>query len=284
MRTLKIFFSLAIGLFLMGGTAFAQQPGVPNSPNRGTSTISKPGSNASVGDVLRYANSLFDRYNNYNSLLNVDMLNNEVVFTNDFSELRAYFGAMEFRRDGENMGLFCKSGDLCISDRDVETREIEDPRSQYTFGIKQDGVAVPEMDGLIVQLNNMLADLTAQSGGSYTPSAPAVSAVVKRNLQVINDAFSRYNGYETVFSVQGKKLKWESTVATVSADIAELTFYINYNNKWMVMKCVDGDCLEGSSSTNDYSMGLKTSGGSIAPNILEVLEAFNNIRHDVLVN
>lgn len=276
MKTLKLFFSLAICLFLFGGSALAQQPGVPNSPNNG--------SNASVGDVLRYANSLFDRYNNYNSLINVDMLTNEVVFTNDFSELRAYFGAIEFRRDGENMGLFCKAGDYCITDREVNTKALEDPRTQYTFGIKQDGVAVPEMDGLIQQLNQALGNLTAQSGGSYTSAAPPVSAVVKRNLQVINNAFDRYNGYETVFSVQGGRLKWDSTVASVSAELSELTFYINYDNKWIVMKCVDGDCLEGSSSSDDYSMGLKTSGGSIAPNILEVLEAFNNIRHDVLSN
>ena len=161
---------------------------------------------------------------------------------------------------------------------------IEDPRSQYTFGIKVDGVAVPEMDGLIVHLNRMLNKLTAQSGGSYTPSVPAVSAVVKRNLQVINNAFDKYNAYETVFSVEGKRLKWVSTVATVSAPLEDLTFYINYKNKWMVMKCVEGDCLEGSSSKDDYSMGLKTSGGSIAPNIMEVLEAFNNVRHDVLRN
>lgn len=274
MKTLKIIFSLAVGLLLTSGMAFAQQPGVPKSPNQN--------SGASVGEVLRYANSLFDRYNKYNSKINVDMLSNEVVFTNDFSELRAYFGAIEFRRDGENMGLFCKSGDYCIKDRHVETRAIEDPRSQYTFGIKQNGVAVPEMDGLIRQLNQMLNELTAQPGGSYVRTTPTVSAVVRQNLQVINNAFDRYNSYETVFSVEGNRLKWVSTVATVSAPLDQLTFYINYKNKWMVMKCVDGDCLEGSSSKDDYSMGLKTSSGAIAPNILEVLDAFNNIRHDVL--
>jgi hypothetical protein len=49
------------------------------------------------------------------------------------------------------------------------------------------------------------------------------------------------------------------------------------------MKCVDEDCLVGSSSKDDYSMGLST-GNVIAPNIEKVLQAFNDLRREILTN
>jgi hypothetical protein len=39
----------------------------------------------------------------------------------------------------------------------------------------------------------------------------------------------------------------------------------------------------GSSSKNDYSMGLST-GSAIAPNIEKVLQAFNDLRREILTN
>lgn len=284
MRNLSSILFLGCCLLTVAGL-WAQQPGVPNSPNKpGATAVSKPGATASVGEILRYTNSLFDRYNDYNSSLNVDMLTNELIFKDKFSELRGNFSAVEFRRSGENMGIFCKSGGDCLSSKDVDTGSNQSSRSQYTFGIKENGNAIPEMDGVIQQLNTMLGALAANGGSTNYSSNSYVSAVVKDNLKVINNAFDKYNGYDTTFSVEGNRLKWVSSVATVSAELSELTFYVNYKNKWMVMKCVNGDCLEGSSSKGDYSMGLQTSSGSIAPNIMEVLEAFNNVRHDVLAN
>lgn len=264
---------------------WAQQAGVPKSPYAiGASALSKPPATASVGEILRYTNSLFDRYNDYNSSLNVDMLANELIFKDKFSELRGSFSAVEFRRSGEHMGIFCKSGGDCLSSKDADTGSDQSSRSQYTFGIKENGNAIPELDGVIQRLNSMLEALVANGGSTNDSSNSYVSAAVRDNLEVINNAFDQFNDYDTTFSVEGKSLTWVSSVATVSAELSNLIFYVNYKNKWMVMKCVNGDCLEGSSSKGDYSMGLKTSSGSIAPNILEVLEAFNNVRHDVLAN
>jgi hypothetical protein len=78
-------------------------------------------------------------------------------------------------------------------------------------------------------------------------------------------------------------LHWDSSVANVKANINDLTFYINYKSQWIVMKCVDEDCLVGSSSKDDYSMGLST-GNVIAPNIEKVLQAFNDLRREILTN
>ncbi len=72
-------------------------------------------------------------------------------------------------------------------------------------------------------------------------------------------------------------------MANISANLNQLTFYIDYENEWMVMRCTSGECLDGSSSKESYSMGLSNDDG-IAPVIEEVLQAFNDLRREVLTN
>ncbi|MBL4662835.1 MAG: hypothetical protein JKY22_04610, partial [Flavobacteriaceae bacterium] len=236
--------------------------------------------NSDVSKTLNYVNSLFSLYNEYNTKLAIDTDSNELIFTDDFSELRGNFGAVEFRRSNELMGLYCKSGAECMSVADVDTGVSDGYKAQYTFGLQENDEAIPEMDRAIEKLNAMLVGL---SGGASGSSSSSLSSVAKSNLKIINDAFDEYNSYETVFSVKGKNLHWDSSVANVSASLNNLTFYIDYENNWMVMRCTDGDCLEGSSSKDSYSMGLSTSSG-IAPNIEKVLQAFNDLRREILTN
>jgi hypothetical protein len=234
-------------------------------------------SNADTSKTLNYVNSLFDLYNEYNTKISVDNRTNELVFSDKFSELRGNFREVEFRRDGQLMGLYCKSMGTCLSATKVATGETEEAKVKYTFGLKENDIAIPEMDRAIEMLNEMLADL---AGGS---SSNRLSAVAQNNLKIINEAFDQYNKYETVFSVQGTMLHWDSTVANVKADLNNLTFYIDYKSKWMVMRCTDGDCIVGSSSKDSYSMGLSDANG-IAPTIEKVLQAFNDLRREILTN
>lgn len=255
---------------------FAQQPGLPNQP--GKTPVKTTTNNPDVNKTLDYVNSLFNLYNKYNSNLAVDRTTNELVFSDKFSELRGYFGDVEFRRSGELMGLYCKSGNECLRVEDVDTGNTEPSKVKYTFGMKENGKAVPEMDRAIAKLNTMLTSLGGSSPGY---SSSGLSAVARKNLKIINDAFDKYNNYETIFSVKGKTLHWDSSVANTSADLNKLTFYINYDNQWMVMRCTEGDCIKGSGSKDSYSMGLSKD-GKIAPNIEAVLQAFNDLRREVL--
>jgi hypothetical protein len=263
--------------FLFLVSAQAQQPGIPNKPG----TVGQNTSTVDMGEIektLNYVNSLFSLYNEYNSSVSANSNSGEIIFTDKFSELRGYASEVEFRRDGELMGLYCKSGNECLRSKDATTGVSEDSRIKYTFGMKENGEAVPEMDRAISKLNGVLKAL--QGSGS---SSSNLSAVASANLNIINDAFRDYNNYGTVFSVRGKQLYWDSTVANVHADLNKLTFYIDYENQWMVMRCTEGDCLQGSVSKDSYSMGLNKN-GKIAPTIEKVLQAFNNLRREVLTN
>ncbi|MCZ6594760.1 MAG: hypothetical protein O6943_07590 [Bacteroidetes bacterium] len=277
MNLLKQTFILAFGLLY--STLLAQVPNVPKQPGQVNVNTSNYDYSETV-ETLKYANSLFNLYNEYNSHLAIDEYTNELVFTDNFSELRADVNDVEFRRSGENMGIYCKYGGECLSAKDIDTGVAESPKSKYTFGVKENDKAVPEVDSTIDRLNSMLAGL---SGGSSSSSSGYISAIVRKNLKIINDAFDAYNNYETVFSVHGNMLHWDSSVANVKANLNDLTFYINYDSKWIVMKCVHDDCLVGSSSRDDYSMGL-SSGSAIAPNIEKVLQAFNDLRREILTN
>ena len=279
----------SIGLFIvlvsLSVAAMAQQPGVPLKPGESRSSNTTRGTNdasttADAYKTIAYINSLFSLYNEYNTKLSIDERRGELVFSDKFLELRGDYGSVEFRRSGELMGLYCKSDGTCLRVSDVDTGETEENKVKYTFGLKENDVAIPEMDRAIRKLNSMLADLDTGSGSG---SNGGLSAIARKNLKIINDAFDTYNGYETVFSVQGKNLHWDSTVANVYAQLNELTFYIDYENQWMVMRCTSDDCIEGSVSQGSYSMGLSDSNG-IAPNIEEVLRAFNDLRREILTN
>lgn len=108
------------------------------------------------------------------------------------------------------------------------------------------------------------------------------SAIVRANLEVINNAFQEYNSYNTVFSLNGNVLRWKSTVADISGSLENIIFYINYENKWIVIKCLDTECLTGTSFNKEYSMALKTPSGNISPDMERVLTALNAIRGEVL--
>jgi len=283
--TIKKYSASLLLCFCFSLVTWAQQPSVPMQPNKANapSTTKSSGSyssNVDANKTLTYVNSLFSLYNEYDTKLALDEDRGELVFTDKFSELRGKYGAVEFRRSGELMGLYCKSGGSCIDVRDIGTREYESNKEDYTFGLQEDDVAIPEMDRAIEKLNVMLANL---AGGSSASSNSSLSSIALKNLKIINDAFDEYNNFGTVFSVKGKNLHWDSSVANVFANLNQLTFYIDYENEWMVMRCTSGDCLNGSSSKDSYSMGLASDSG-IAPNIEKVLQAFNDLRREILTN
>ena len=258
------------------------KPGEVKTP---TVTSSSTSSNSTTANTdarktLAYVNSLFGLYNEYNTKLAIDEGSGELVFSDKFFELRGIYDMVEFRRTGELMGLYCKSGASCIKVTDVDTGETQENKVKYTFGLKENDTAIPEMDRAIEKLNGMLANLA--SGSSFNSNGN-LSSIALKNLKIINDAFDKYNGFGTVFSVKGKNLHWDSSVANVSASLNELTFYIDYENEWMVMRCTTGECLQGSSSKDSYSMGLANDSG-IAPNIKLVLQAFNDLRREILTN
>ena len=278
---LKKSFGLFVVFVSLTVAALAQQPGVPLKPGESRSSYSTSGkSTADAYKTLTYINSLFSLYNEYNTSIAIDEGRGELVFSDKFLEIRGDYGAVEFRRTGDLMGLYCKSDGTCLRVSDVDTGESEENKVKYTFGLKEDDEAIPEMDRAIQKLNRMLGDLDS---GSARSSKGSLSAVARKNLKIINDAFDAYNGYETVFSVKGKNLHWDSSVANVFASLNELTFYIDYENQWMVMRCTSDDCIEGSVSQGSYSMGLSDDNG-IAPNIEEVLSAFNDLRREILTN
>ena len=264
-------------MFMLCVTLFAQKtPTRPNSTSN-PNTTSHTTSNKVVNETMDYVNDILARYNIYNSSFKVDMSKKEISFIDKFSILTAKWSEIDFYNTNNNIGFGCKDGSDCMEDRDFDTGELQSPRATYSLSIKEDGEKMIYQTNVIVgKLNDMLESLT---GGRETGSN---SSVVRRNLKIINDAFDKYNSYDAKFSVRGGRIYLDNSVSNFSADLNDVIFYVHYENKWMVLKCINDGCFDGTSFEDEYSMSLKTSSGAICPNIDEVLEAFNKIRSDVL--
>lgn len=238
------------------------------------------GLDTSYRSGLNFVNRLLDRYNPYSSSIEVNPYAGTISFKDKFSVLTAEFDQVEFLRKGENITFSCKvEGDKCLRQVDTESGEFETYMPSYSFGIKQSGKAIPETDQAIDQLNEMLVSLvkTKQMGKAES------SVELKQNLEVINSSFRLYNDYQTVFGLDGRDLIWTSEVGENRVDVQQLTFYVDYANKWIVFKCIESDCIEdGGPGRDQYSMSLKTSSGNIAPDIELVLAALNNLRKELL--
>ena len=275
MKTSKnLFINLFALLFCV--TLFAQK--TPKSPN----SALKPGStnymttNENVNETLSYVNDLLDSYNIYNSSFKVDLLKKEISFTDKFSILTAKWSDLEFYNTSNNIEFRCKDDSKCLENIDFASGDVLTSKSSYSLSIKKDEEKMIYQTNVVIEkLNDMMDDLT---GGG----ASSNSSVVNRNLKIINDAFKKYNTYDATFTIKGNKIYLDNSVSNFSADLNNVIFYVHYENKWMVLKCIKDGCFEGTSFEDEYSMSLKTSSGDICPNIDEVLEAFNSIRSDVL--
>lgn len=256
-----------------------QSQGADKSPMAEQNQLAVVGGSDYQG-TLDEVNSLLDRYNAYQSSITVNPYARTISFKDKFSVFSAAFEEVEFRRAGENIGIFCKSdGVSCLRQEDTESGEFETLMPSYTFGIKENGKAIPQTDQVVQQLNAMLVSLAS----AQTISNITLSDEIKRNLEVINGSFRAHNAYNTIFGVKGQQLLWTSRVGDYQVDIEQLSFYVDYANRYLVLKCIDGVCIgEGDAARNQYSMTLETTGGKIAPDIEVVLSAFNNLRKEIL--
>ena len=228
-------------------------------------------------EVLTYVNSLLDRYNRFDSKITLIRSDSEVVFTDQFSRLTAPIDEVEFRRAGENMGIYCLDGSDCLSQTDVPTAEEEPPRNAYTFGIKESGLARPETNTVIERLNQLLiqtheANLRAAKGGMKSALVP---------LSQINNTLMAYYPKEELFGIQDRQLSWEMGQDVGLADMASLTFYIDYQNKSLVLQCIQAGCIQGTAQ-DQFRLKLVTSEGEIAPEMDDLLASFNTLRKEVL--
>lgn len=268
-------------VFLFCVTLCAQRP--PKTPKQANTTpkainYNSP-SNSEINETLKYVNNLLRNYNDYSSSFEVNLSKGEVSFIDEFSILTAKYYELEYYNSSNNIGFRCKDGSDCLKQKDFVTKNTLDPKSSYSLSIKSDGEKmIYETNVMIGRLNNMLDEM----GSSSSNYGSGNSATLNRHLKTINDAFQKYNSYNSVFSVSGNRLYLDNSVSNFSAELSGLTFYIHYKNKWMVLKCIEDGCFDGTSFTDEYSMALKTSSGEISPVMEDVLDAFNNIRREVL--
>lgn len=230
-----------------------------------------------VDAVVSYVNTLFDQYNRFDSKIAFIKSNSTLVFTDRFSRLSAAVSELEFRRVGENMGMYCSEGTNCLTQTDVPTGEEEPPRNAYTFGIKQQGEARPETDTVISLLNRLLTQLhTTNMRNATNALQPELYQLI-----AINNILEAYIPEEARFSIHDENLAWKVGDRSGQANLAFITFYVDYQNKALVFQCIQTDCMEGQPE-DQFRLELVTSEGDIAPEMDALLARFNALRKEVL--
>ena len=203
----------------------------------GSDMPSSSGGSSSYSQAEATVNRLLSRYNKYDSSISIDERSKSIRFRDKFTTLTLEAGAVDVKyvADSKYIQFLCKSGTECMNDK----------YAQYSISLKDgDAHKIPEMRELADLMSGALDQL---GGGSSTltsttsrPSGLSTGGLVT----AINASFALWNPYSTKFSVVGDELRWENKFSKFDADMVNLRIYANTENKWMMVECKSGDCIQ----------------------------------------
>jgi hypothetical protein len=230
-----------------------------------------------INKNLEYINNEFRLYNSYNTSFSVDESTTLLFFYDDFGTYSIYFDNATFSIDKGILEIKCTDGEKCIYQVKKETFEGV-YWDEYSMGL--DGGNLTEV---LSKLNDLKSLILGEN--TYSSDNTTSSNLYDTDLKYINDQFSLYNSYHTVFSVypDSKQLAFSDDFGGYACYFAEVE--IKESNDLLEIRCANGSkCIlqvKDDLSMVDwdyYSMGLD--GG----NISEVVNRFNKIKNIVLNN
>lgn len=187
----------------------------------------------SVRDNLRYINDQFDRYNKYESAL--DVQNGKLVFRNKFGPAYIDFKDIGFRINYKfnSIDIYCLDGSKCIQkgDSDWDYYNI----SMIDNGRIAEDVIFETLDRIrAIKKYYVSSEKYVYYGNSEDDL-----------LRYINRQFDRYNKYYARFEVEDDKLVFSNKFGTAKIPFNEINFKINTNTKSVEVHCNDGSkCIQ----------------------------------------
>ena len=225
----------------------------------------------SISEDLKYINDQFAHYNSYNTSFSVDEATTLLFFYDDFGTYSIYLDNATFSDDKEILEIKCTNGEKCIYQVKKETFE----------GVYWDEYSMGLDGGNLTEVLTKLNEIKRIVLGDYSISTNSYDD----DLKYINNQFSRYNSYNTVFSVytDSKQLAFSDDFGGYACYFADVE--IKEANGLIEIRCTNGKkCIlqvKDDFSMVDwdyYSMGLD--GG----NLSEIIKRFNKIKNIVLNN
>lgn len=187
----------------------------------------------SVSDNLRYINQQFDRYNAYESSL--DVQNGKLVFQNKFGPAYIDFKDIGFRINYKfnSIDIYCLDGSKCIKKGDSDW-------DYYNISMIENGTIAEDV--IFETLDRIRAIkkyyVSSEKYVYYGNSEDDL-------LRYINRQFDRYNKYYARFEVEDDKLVFSNKFGTAKIPFREINFKINTNTKSVEVHCNDGSkCIQ----------------------------------------
>lgn len=182
------------------------------------------GSSAYVSTALAYINSMFDSYNDYGAHYDAEQSSKMMVFSNEFGLYKSDASQTEYRIEGNNFGVYCKTNSDCmLKYDDYGNRTYGSETNNYTMGLRYDDSVIVE--GIAVaEILTSIAEVVANGGSATGVSKTYYGNSVQDRLNKINDIFKEHSSNGNVWTVNEstKQLIGTTSGCAVTINLNEL--------------------------------------------------------------
>jgi hypothetical protein len=257
--------------------------------------LNSGGSSSSVGNntkvrgqveaELSIINQIFERSSQYKNIYSVDYATKTITAKTESCRavvpVKSGLSLNYYKRDGTyGEGFYFENSDKSILESCTSFEDYTEKTYEYVSNYNDVQTVIRSLNKIISLLQN-----SSMSGSSYGTSSGNTTDL----LRYINEQFSKYNAYNTVYSVDyaAKKLIWKNDFGTNSVDFNQVEVRADYESNWIGVYCLTGKCISqittsGATTYYDkYTMSLNE-GDKMIGHIDEVVSKFAALKQAVV--
>lgn len=237
---------------------------------------------------LRILNQIFQRSSQYQNIYTVDFATKTIIAKTESCKaivpVKSGLTLNYYKRDGNyGEGFYFENSDKSILESCTNFEDYTEKTYEYVSNYDDVQTVIRSLKKIIDLLKNGVS--INNSYGTVTSSGNSADL-----LRYINGEFSKYNPYNTVYSVDyaNKKLIWTNDFGTNTVDFNQVEIRADYGNNWIGIYCLSGNkCImqittSGSTTYYDkYTISL-VENGKIISHIDEVVKKFADLKQAVV--
>lgn len=162
-----------------------------------------------INKNLSYINQQFAQYNDYETFFDIDFTTKEIICEDKFGYLRVAATDIEFRVDGNNVGIYCKDGSTCLQSYQKDGTRSSSDYDEYTMGLREDGKIISHIDEVMDDFNEIIIEL----GGTVTTTTTNVTTNITTSDD--DDIYTRLARMNQIYAEHNQfKCRWDYNAST----------------------------------------------------------------------
>jgi hypothetical protein len=260
---------------------------VLNGGGAGVVTTNDTDVKAKVESELRIINQIFQRSSEYKNVYSVDYATKKIIAKTESCKaivpVKSGLTLNYYKRDSDyGEGFYFENSDKSILESCTSFEDYTEKTYEY--------VSNYEDVQIVIRSLNKITNLLQNSSTTTTVSYGTTSGNAGDLLRYINEQFSKYNAYNTVYAVDyaSKKLMWTNDFGTNTVDFNQVEIRVDYENNWIGVYCLSGNkCIAQVTTSRStayydkYTMSLIENGKMIG-HIDEVVKKFAALKQAVV--